>query len=276
VKDRRNGAPAQRGDSGAGLAGEGADIARMQGYWRGGSAGSETDRRVAQQAMAAYPGLAASVRANRAFLGRSVRFLAAERGVRQFLDVGTGLPAPGGTHEITGQVAPGCRVVYCDNEPDVVQRARMALADDITGGGVDYIEADVRDTGGLLARSGMTLDLSRPVVVLLVSVLHMVSDDDDPHAAAARLMAALPVGSYLVLTHVAADIDADAIAEMTRRVNQQVTRRATPRDRATVLRFFDGLELLPPGLVPASQWRPDSAGEAAAPSAQWSGVGRRE
>jgi S-adenosyl methyltransferase len=167
-------------------------------------------------------------------------------------------------------------VVYCDNEPDVVRRARVTLSDDLVAGDVDYIQADVRDTAGLLARAGLTLDLSRPVAVLLVSVLHMVSDHDDPHAAVARLVAALPAGSYLVLTHVAADLDADAIAEMTRRVNRQVTRRATPRDHATVLRFFDGVELLPPGLGPASQWRPDSAQEAAAASAQWCGVARKE
>lgn len=268
---------AQPGDAASGLpgsAGESADIARMQSYWRGGSSDSEIDQRAAQEAMTAYRGLAASVRANRAFLGRSVRFLAAECGIRQFLDVGTGLPAPGGTHEVASRLATDCRVVYCDNEPDVVRRARVALADDIVAGGVDYIQADVCDTAGLLGRAGRTLDLRRPVAVLLVSVLHMVSEHDNPHAAVAQLVAALP-GSYLALTHVAADIDADAIAEMTRRVNRRVTRRATPRDRATVLRFFDGLELLPPGLVPASQWRPDSAEEAAVPSAQWSGVGRK-
>jgi hypothetical protein len=251
-----------------------ADISRMQSYWRGGPDTSQVDRRAAQDAAAAYPGLAASVRANRAFLGRSVRFLAGDSGIRQFLDIGTGLPAPGSVHEVARETAADCRVVYCDNDASVVSRARAELAEDL-GAGTDYVDADVRDTRGLLARAAVTLDLSQPVGVLLVSVLHMIEDQDDPHAVVARLMAALPSGSYLVLTHVASDIDADAIAEMTRRVNRHVTRHATPRDHATVARFFTGLELVRPGLVVVPQWRPDSAKEAASPSAQWGGVARR-
>jgi S-adenosyl methyltransferase len=250
------------------------DIARMQNYWRGGTDNSEADERAARDAMAAYPNLAASVRANRAFLRRSVRFLVADCGVRQFLDIGTGLPAPGGVHEVAREIDPGCRVVYCDNDPTVVSRAREVLGRDLADG-VDFAEADVRDTDGLLARAAAPLDMSRPVAVLLVSVLHMIADHDDPGAVVARLMARLPSGSYLVLTHVASDIEPDAIAEMTRQVNRQVARRATPRDRARVLQFFSGLELVPPGLVAVPRWRPDSAAEAASPSAQWGGVARR-
>jgi S-adenosyl methyltransferase len=251
-----------------------AEISRMQSYWRGGTDVSAADKRAADDAAAAYPGLAASVRANRAFLGRSVRFLAGERGIRQFLDIGAGLPAPGSVHAVAGEVAAGCRVVYCDNDATVVGRGRAELADELTGD-VDFVEADLRDTRGLLARAAVTLDLAQPVAVMLVSVLHMIEDQDDPHATLARLMAALPGGSYLVLTHVGSDIDADAIAEMTRRVNRHVARRATPRDHATVARFFTGLELVPPGLVVVPQWRPDSAKEAASPSAQWGGVAYR-
>jgi S-adenosyl methyltransferase len=267
--------PGDSPDAAAGLA----DISRMQSYWRGGADTSAVDKRAAEDAAAAYPGLAASVRANRAFLTRSVRFLAAECGLRQFLDIGTGLPAAGSVHEVAREVASGCRVVYCDNDEAVVSRARAELAHDLDARAgydqADYVEADVRDTGGLLARAAPALDLAQPVAVLLVSVLHMIEDHDDPHAVVARLMAALPAGSYLVLTHVASDIDADAIAEMTRRVNRHVTRRATPRDHAAVLRFFSGLELVSPGLVVVPQWRPDSAEEAASPSAQWGGVARR-
>jgi hypothetical protein len=251
-----------------------ADISRMQSYWRGGSETSEVDKRAAQDAASAFPGLAASVRANRAFLGRSVRFLAGECGMRQFLDIGTGLPAPGSVHEVAREIAADCRVVYCDNDATVVRRGRAELAEDLSDG-IDYVDADVRDTHGLLARAARTLDLSQPVAVLLVSVLHMIEDSDDPHAVVARLMAALPSGSFLVLTHVASDIDADAIAEMTRRVNRHVTRRATPRDHATVARFLTGLEPVPPGLVVVPQWRPDSAREAASPSAQWGAVASR-
>jgi hypothetical protein len=280
--------PALPGDSPDAAPG-GADISRMQSYWRGGADGSAVDERAARDAAAAYPGLAASVRANRAFLARSVRFLAGECGLRQFLDIGTGLPAPGSVHEVAREIASGCRVVYCDNDAAIVRRARAELADDPDARAdyaradynhadydrADYVEADVRDTGGLLQRAAPALDLSQPVAVLLVSVLHMIEDHDAPHAVVARLMAALPADSYLVLTHVASDIDADAIAEMTRRVNRQVARRATPRDHAAVLRFFSGLELVPPGLVVVPQWRPDSAEEAASPSAQWGGVARR-
>jgi hypothetical protein len=262
--------PGDRPDAATGVA----DIARMQSYWRGGTDGSAVDERAARDAAAAYPGLAASVRANRAFLARSVRYLAGECGLRQFLDIGTGLPAPGSTHEVAREVASGCRVVYCDNDAVVVRRARAELAHD-PDARADYVEADVRDAVGLLRRTAPPLDLAQPVAVLLVSVLHMIEDQDDPHAVVARLMAALPAGSYLVLTHVASDIDADAIAEMTRRVNRQVARHATPRDHAAVLRFFGGLELVPPGLVVVPRWRPDSAEEAASPSAQWGGVARR-
>jgi S-adenosyl methyltransferase len=279
-RDPEQSVPGDRPDAATGVA----DITRMQSYWRGGTDGSAVDERAARDAAAAYPGLAASVRANRAFLARSVRYLAGECGLRQFLDIGTGLPAPGSTREVAREVASGCRVVYCDNDAAVVRRARAELAHDPDArvgtaradyARADYVEADVRDTGGLLRRAAPPLDLSQPVAVLLVSVLHMIEDHDDPQAVVARLMAALPAGSYLVLTHVASDIDADAIAEMTRRVNRQVARRATPRDHAAVLRFFTGLELVPPGLVVVPRWRPDSAEEAASPSAQWGGVARR-
>jgi S-adenosyl methyltransferase len=243
--------------------------ARVYDYLLGGKNHFEADRALAHQVLQAAPHSRTAARENRQFLGRVVRYLAAEAGIRQFLDIGTGLPAPGAVHEVAREIAPDCRVVYCDNDPAVVSRARTEMA----AGGADYIEADVRDADGLLARAGPMLDLSAPVGVLLVSVLHMISDRDDPAAVVARLMTALPGGSYLVLTHVASDIDPEAIAEMTRRVNQQVGRRATPRDHASVLRLFAGLELVPPGLVRVPLWRPDSAEEAASPSAQWGGVG---
>jgi hypothetical protein len=251
-----------------------AHIARMQNYWRGGKDNFAADREAARHAMAAYPDLVHSVRANREFLARSVRYLVAEAGVRQFLDLGTGLPSAGGVHEIAQGIAPECRVVYADNDPVVLIHAR-ALLTGSPPGALDYVDADVRDTGRLLEQAAATLDFTEPVAVLLVSVLHLIDDHDDPHAIVAALMDAMTAGSYLVLTHVAADIEPEAMAEMARRVNQRVAQAATPRDYAAVSRFFGGLELVQPGVVRVPEWLPDSAEAAATPSTQWGGVGRK-
>jgi hypothetical protein len=251
-----------------------AHIARMQNYWRGGKDNFAADRAAAEHAMAAYPDLVSSVRANQAFLARSVRYLAGEAGVRQFLDIGTGLPAAGSVHEIAQDVAPACRVVYVDNDPIVLAHARALLASSPPGS-TGYVDADVRDTSCVLDQAAAALDFSAPVAVILVSVLHMVEDDEDPHAIVARLMDAVPPGSFLALTHVASDLEPEAMAEMARRVNQRVAQPATPRDYATVARFFAGLELVPPGVVRVPEWRPSSAEAAASPSTQWGGVGRK-
>ncbi|HXW45455.1 MAG TPA: SAM-dependent methyltransferase [Streptosporangiaceae bacterium] len=249
-------------------------IARIQNYWRGGKDNFAADREAAEHIMAAYPDLVHSVRANREFLARSVRYLATDAGVRQFLDIGTGLPAAGSAHEVAQTVADGCRVVYVDNDPVVLAHARALL----TGGrpgAVDYIDADLRDTGRLIDQAAATLDFSEPVAVLLISVLHLIEDLDDPHGIVETLMEATPPGSFLALTHVAADIEPEAMAEMAHRMNQRVGQRATPRDHATVAGFFSGLELVPPGVVRVPEWRPDSPQDAASPSTQWGGAGRR-
>ena len=251
-----------------------AHIARMQNYWRGGKDYYAVDREAAEHAMAAYPDLVSSVRANQAFLARSVRYLAGQAGIRQFLDIGTGLPTAGSVHEVAQEVAPESRVVYADNDPVVLAHAR-ALLTGITPGATAYLDADLRDTGGLLEQAAQLLDFSRPVAVLLVSVLHMVEDREDPHAIVAMLVDALAPGSFLVLTHVAADLEPEAMAEMARRVNQHVAKPATPRDHATVRRFFGDLELVPPGLVRVPEWRPETPGAAATPSTQWGGAGQK-
>jgi hypothetical protein len=251
-----------------------AHIARMQNYWRGGKDNFAADRVAAEHAMAAYPDLVSSVRANQAFLARSVRYLAGEAGVRQFLDIGTGLPAAGSVHEIAQDLAPASRVVYVDNDPIVLAHARALLASSAPGS-TSYVDADVRDTSRVLEQAAAALDFSAPVAVILVSVLHMIQDQDDPHAIVNRLMDAAPPGSFLVLTHVASDLEPEAMAEMARRVNQHVAQPATPRDYATVARFFTDLELVPPGVVRVPEWRPTSAEAAAAPSTQWGGVGQQ-
>ncbi len=252
-----------------------AHMARIQNYWRGGTANYAADRKAAEHIMAAYPDLAHSVRANRKFLARSVGFLAGEAGVRQFLDIGAGLPAAGSVHEVVRDIAPQSRVVYVDNDPTVLVHARTLLASDMTGA-VDFVDADLRDTGGIVGRAGATLDFGEPVAVMLVSVLHMIEDRDDPHAIVAALMTAMPPGSFLALTHVASDLEPEAMAEMAHRTSQQTAQRATPRTRAAVTRFFEGLEIVPPGIVRVPEWRPESAEPAAAPSTQWGGVARKQ
>jgi hypothetical protein len=249
-------------------------IARIQNYWRGGKDNYAADRAAAEQIMAAYPDLVHSVRANREFLARSVRFLAGDAGVRQFLDLGTGLPAAGSVHEVAQDVAPQCMVVYVDNDPTVLVHARALLASGPLGI-TDYFDADVRDAGGVLKQAETKLNFTQPVAVILVSVLHMIEDRDRPHAIVATLMDAMPPGSFLALTHVASDLEPEAMAEMARRMNQQVNQRATPRDHATVARFFEGLELVPPGVVRVPEWRPESALAASVPSTQWGGVARK-
>lgn len=252
-----------------------AHIARIQNYWRGGKDNFAVDREAAEHAMAAYPDLVSSVRANQAFLARSVRYLAGQAGVRQFLDIGTGLPTAGSVHEVAQRIAPQSRVVYADNDPMVLAHAR-ALLTGSEPGSTAYLDADLRDTGGLLEEAAALLDFSRPVAVLLVSVLHMVEDREDPRAIVAALIDALAPGSFLVLTHVASDLEPEAMAEMARRVNQHVTKPATPRDHAAVRRLFGDLELLSPGLVRVPEWRPETPEAAATPSTQWGGVARKQ
>ena len=249
-------------------------IARIQNYWRGGKDNYAADREAAGHIAAAYPDLAHSVRANREFLARSVRYLAGDAGIRQFLDIGTGLPAAGSVHEVAQAVAPQCRVVYADNDPVVLVHARALLTSG-PHGATAYVDADVRDTGQVLGQAAATLDFAQPVAVIVVSVLHMIDDHDDPHSIVARLMDPMPPGSFLAITHVASDLEPEAMAEMTRRMSQHVAQRATPRDRATVTRLFAGLQLVPPGLVRVPEWRPESAEAAAAPSTQWGGVARK-
>ena len=176
-----------------------AHVARVYDYyWLGGKDSYAADREAGDQAIQAYPDLVYSVRANRAFLARTVRYLAREEGIRQFLDIGTGIPTASNTHEVAQSVAPDCRVVYVDNDPVVLSHARALL----TGrpeGATDYIDADLRDTQKILAQAARTLDFSRPVAVMLIAIMHAIGDDEDPYAIVATLMDAVPPGSYLAL-----------------------------------------------------------------------------
>ena len=251
-----------------------AHSARVHNYWLGGKDNFAADRAAGDAVMEAYPGIVMSVRANRAFLARAVRFLAAEAGIRQFLDVGTGIPAANNTHEVAQSVAPGCRVVYVDYDP-IVLRYAHALLTGSAPGTIDYIDADLRDPQTILRHAARTLDLKKPVAVMLIAIMHLIVDEDDPYGIVGQLMDAVPPGSYLALSQVASDIQAEQMAEGAKRYNRLARETQRHRNRAEVARFFDALELTEPGVVPVQQWRPASELEATARSAMWGGVARK-
>ena len=252
-----------------------AHSARVYDYWLGGKDNFAADREAAEQALAANPGIAADARENRLFLARAVRFLATECGIRQFLDIGTGLPTASNTHEIAQAAAPDARVVYVDSDPIVLVHAQ-ALLTSAHPGSVAYLDADLRDTQAILRQASPTLDFGQPVALMLLIILHMIADTDDPYGIVSTLLNALPSGSYLVLAHPASDIRPEKIAEMTKRVNERMSGpRATMRDRAAITRFFDGLELLEPGVVQPQQWRPEPGVISPSQVTAWCGVARK-
>ena len=222
----------------------------------GGKDNFEADRKAAEEVIAARPTVVRDIRANRAFLGRAVRFLAAEAGIRQFLDIGTGIPAADNTHEVAQSVAPESRIVYVDNDPIVLAHARPLLASRPEGA-CAYLDADLKDMGEILQDAASVLDFGQPVAVLFIGVLHLVADSEDPSGLIATALAACPSDSYLALTQPAADIDADIVAEGARRYNRQVTTPQTRRTYEETLRFFDALTLVEPGVVQFHRWRPE-------------------
>jgi hypothetical protein len=251
-----------------------AHIARVYDYWLGGKDNFEADRIAGEEALAAYPDLVSSVRANRAFLARGVRFLAGEAGVRQFLDIGTGIPSANNTHEVAQDVAPASRVMYVDNDPIVLAHARALLVGRPEGT-TDYLDADLRETEKILDHARGLLDFSQPVAVMLVAVLHLIGPEDHPHSIVSQLMDAVPPGSYLLLSHVASDIEPEKMAEMGKRLNRLLAQKGFYRNQAEVTQFFTGLELLEPGVVPVQHWRQDSEIEGARRAAMWGGVARK-
>jgi len=229
--------------------------ARVYDYWLGGKDNFAADREAAERVLAVTPGLRWRVRANRAFLGRATRFLAGDAGIRQFLDIGTGIPTGDNTHEVAQRAAPAARVVYVDNDPIVLLHAQ-ALLRSTREGATDYLQADLRDPGLILDRAGAVLDFGQPVAVMLLGVLHLIADDEDPWGIVARLMAAVPPGSSLTISHPALDTHRQQ-AEAQRVYNERVATPQTLRTREQVARFFTGLDLVEPGLVQVHQWRPD-------------------
>jgi SAM-dependent methyltransferase len=251
-----------------------AHIARVYDYWLGGKDNYAADRVAGDAALEAYPYIAAGVRANRAFLARVVRYLAGEAGIRQFLDIGTGIPTANNTHEVAQAVAPDSRIVYVDNDPVVLAHARALL----TGGpeGVTaYIDADFGDIEEILEAASQTLDFSRPVAIMLIAILHLIDDEADPHAVVRKLTAAVPPGSYLAISHLSSDIAAAARAEAHERLRELMHEKQTLRSREEVASFFTGLDMVEPGLVRIPEWRPDNEADAKSPSALWGGVARK-
>jgi hypothetical protein len=249
-----------------------AHSARIYNYWLGGKDNFPADREAAEAAMAANPGIVADVRANRAFLARVVRYLVAEAGVRQFLDIGTGLPTAENTHEVAQAVAPESRIVYVDNDPIVLTHAR-ALLSSTPEGAAAFLDADLREPELILKSAARTLDLGQPVALMLLIILHLIPDAEHPGRIVARLISALPAGSYLVISHPARDVQPAAMAEMTRRVNERMrSAMATLRTRDEVAGLFGGLTMIEPGVVQPQQWRPDPASETPAEVTAWCGV----
>jgi hypothetical protein len=252
-----------------------AHIARVQDYWLGGKDHFRADREAGEEAIQAFPEMVASVRNTRAFLARAVKYLAGEAGIRQFLDIGTGIPAVNNTHEVAQSIAPESRIVYTDHDPAVLAHAR-ALLTSAPEGQTAYLDADLRDPEKILRDASATLDFSRPVAVMLVAVLHCIPDQDDPYGIVRRLVDAVPSGSHLVISHPANDIRATEMAAMATRLNRLMAQKVTPRSRGDVTRFFEGLELVEPGIVRAPEWRPESEADAAGTSTMWSGIARKD
>jgi hypothetical protein len=252
-----------------------ANSARMWNYWIGGKDNFRADREAGELVLEAMPALPLVARMLRRFLITTVDELTAA-GVRQFLDIGTGLPTADNTHNVAQRAAPESRIVYVDHDPVVISHAR-ALLTSSPAGKTDYIQADLRDWATISAGARRTLDFSQPVAVLMIAVLHFILDAEDPHAMISRMMADLAPGSYLVIAHAASDIESATAAAMARSYNATSSLTITPRDRATVARFFDGLEMTGPGLLPLAQWASGSSGDTIAGSGLscYCGVGRK-
>jgi hypothetical protein len=249
--------------------------ARVYDYWLGGKDNFAADREAGDQVIAVRPGIVTDIRANRDFLIRSVRHLAAECGIRQFLDIGSGIPTAPNVHEVAQAAAPDCRVVYIDADPLVLVHSRALLASSPEGA-TAYVDADLREPEHILRAAAETLDLCAPVAILLVGVLHLIADEDQPHDIVARLVSRIPSGSYMSICHPASDIQPEIVAAAARTYNHFVAGGQVRRDHADVFRFFRGLDLTDPGLVQCHRWKPDpDAGTPQGDVSAWAAVARK-
>lgn len=232
--------------------------ARVYDYWLGGKDHFGPDREAGQAVVDANPGILPAVRSNRAFLVRAVRHLVVDLGIRQILDIGTGLPSANNVHEVAQSVAPDTKVVYVDNDPIVLVHAHALLTGE--PGTVDYLDADLRDPEDVLAQAERTLDFHQPIALMLLMTLQFIHGDDDAYDIVRVLVDALPPGSYVVISHPARDETGVANAA-TSKYNEKVATTMVRRTRDEIAKFFDGLELVEPGLVPMPQWRPEGTAQ---------------
>jgi hypothetical protein len=247
--------------------------ARIWNYWLGGKDHFPVDRQVGDQVLEAFPAIVENARASRAFLARAVRYLAGEAGIRQFLDIGTGLPTANNTHEVAQRVAPESRIVYVDNDPIVLAHAR-ALLTSSPQGATAYIDADLRDPDTILRQAGRTLDFSQPIAVMLMGILGHIADDDEAQSIVKRLLDGVPSGSYLTMND--GSDTSEEVVEAARIWNQSANPTYHLRSPERIARFFDGLEPVEPGVVSPPQWRPEP-GPSGPPAAidSYCGVGRK-
>jgi S-adenosyl methyltransferase len=232
--------------------------ARVWNYWLGGKDNYPVDREVGDRVAEMYPDIVLLARAARGFLTRAVRYLAGEAGIRQFLDIGTGLPTVNNTHQVAQSIAPDSRVVYADNDPLVLAHAR-ALLTSSPQGATDYVDADLRDPQKILQEAARTLDFSKPIAITLIAILHHITDFDEARSIVTRLMEAVPSGSYLVLSHSTNVIYGAISDEAVDRWNKFGKPPVILRSPGQIARFFDGLQVLEPGIVSTPRWRPDLA-----------------
>ncbi len=233
-----------------------ASSARIYNYWLEGKDHYPVDREMGEQIRAVLPGIVEMARDQRAFLVRAVTYLAREAGIRQFLDIGTGLPTANNTHEVAQRVAPEARIVYVDNDPVVLVHAR-ALLTSTPEGATDYIDADLREPDKILQGAARTLDFTQPVAITLLGVVHHVTDTDQAHAIVQRLLDAVPSGSYLVISHTTSTVTGAAMEEAVRLWNEAGSVPIVIRSPKELAGFFERLELVEPGVVSTTRWRPD-------------------
>ncbi|MFM9444445.1 SAM-dependent methyltransferase [Streptomyces acidiscabies] len=246
--------------------------ARIWNYWLGGMGHYPVDAEVGDHIVALVPALPRSAVADRRFLARAVRHLAGDVGIRQFLDIGTGLPITDNTHEIAQRVNPACRVVCVDNDPLVFAHAHALLTSTPEGAAV-FVEGDIHDPEAILRKASATLDLTRPVALTLLGVLNFVLDTDEAASIVRRLLDAVPSGSHVVISHPTTEVDGEAMGEAVSYWNAQGASPMTLRSRAEVIRLFEGARLLDPGVVTCTRWRPEGAGADIGAVAHFAGVG---
>jgi hypothetical protein len=252
------------------------NVARIYNALLGGKDNYAADREAAARILAIEPGSASAARQNRAFLGRAVRFLAKEKGIRQFLDIGSGLPTASNVHEVAQSIAPESRVVYADNDVTVLAHARARLVS-APQGQCGYADADLRDPPSIISQAAQVLDFGQPIALLLIAILHFLPDEDDPWAIVASLKAALPPGSYLAISHATPESLAghDSSQQLSKVYAETASDGVTPRPKPQIKRFFDGLQMTSPGVTDINAWRPEPGDHPATRTLFYGGLARK-